>query len=303
MHVKRSHLFYFVLLIMVAGCHFSHPVISNEAAYLESMEMWKRNRLERLKGENGWLNLAGLFWLKEGENRFGSDPSNDIVFPDKAEPFCGVITLKNGQASLEVKEGVEITSGGKPVTMLDLRDDHSKPVTTLRQGDLAWYIIKRGDKYGIRLRDYRHPRIRELDHIPSYPVQADYVVEATLRPFAQPETITVATPVEGYSESYQCPGELHFTLKHKKLKLLPFSEGNGYFLVFADETTGLETYGAGRFFYTEPDSTGRILLDFNKAYNPPCAFTPFATCPMPPRENFLDFPIKAGEKAVHPGSH
>jgi uncharacterized protein (DUF1684 family) len=125
------------------------------------------------------------------------------------------------------------------------------------------------------------------------------VVEATLVPFDNPKSITVATPVEGITETYQCPGELHFEINRNKLKLHAFASGEGYFLVFADETTGIDTYGAGRFMYSTPDSTGRILLDFNKAYNPPCAFSPFATCPRPPRENFLPVAIEAGEKSVH----
>ena len=120
-----------------------------------------------------------------------------------------------------------------------------------------------------------------------------------LHPFDSAKTISVAPPVEGYTEDYQCPGELHFKLNGENLVLHPFTSGMGYFLVFADETTGLETYGAGRFMYSVPDSSGRIILDFNKAYNPPCAFSPFATCPMPPRENFLDVAIEAGEKSIH----
>ena len=142
-------------------------------------------------------------------------------------------------------------------------------------------------------------RIEELDHIPSYPVQTSYVVESTLFPFDTPKTMTVATPLEGFTEEYQCPGILKFRINGEELTLHPFTSGSGYFLVIADETTGLDTYGAGRFMYATPDSSGRIILDFNKAYNPPCAFSPFATCPMPPRENFLSVAIEAGEKSVH----
>ena len=111
--------------------------------------------------------------------------------------------------------------------------------------------------------------------------------------------MTLATPGEGFTEEYQCPGELHFNISDQDLVLYPFTSGNGYFLIIADETTGLETYGAGRYIYSVPDSTGRIILDFNKAYNPPCAFSPFATCPRPPKENFLPVAIEAGEKRVH----
>ncbi len=281
------------------GCNTSTPVIEDEMAYAQEIKEWQESRLERLKGKNGWLNLAGLLWLEEGENSFGSDPGNDIVFPEKAYAFCGSLTLTDGKVTLEVKNGVEIREGETLVTSLVLNDDQSKSTTYLQQGDLAWYIIKRGEKYGIRLRDYKHPRLAELDHIPTYPISLEYVVEAQLHPFDEPMEFTVATPLEGFTETYQCPGELHFRIKEDELVLFPFSSGKGYFLVIADETTGLDTYGAGRFMYCMPDSTGRIILDFNKAYNPPCAFSPYATCPMPPRENFLPVAIEAGEKSVH----
>ena len=287
------------LTCLMPGCNTAVPVIEDEEAYAQEIKEWQESRLERLKGKNGWLNLAGLFWLEEGENSFGSDPGNDIVFPGKADAFCGSLTLADGKVILEVKNGVEIREGESLVTSLVLNDDHGNSTTYLQQGDLAWYIIKRGDKYGIRLRDHKHPRLDELDHIPSYPINTEYVVEAQLHPFEEPREFTVATPLEGFTETYQCPGELHFRIKKDKLVLYPFSSGKGYFLVIADETTGLDTYGAGRFMYTVPDSTGRIILDFNKAYNPPCAFSPYATCPMPPRENFLPVAIEAGEKSVH----
>jgi len=274
-------------------------VISDEAAYLEEIETWQQQRLERLKNKDGWLTLAGLFWLEEGENSFGSDESNDIRFPEKAAAFSGTLLLKEGKVSLKVNEGIEITVNDSLITEIILRDDHAENTTRLQQGDLAWYIIKRGERYGIRLRDHKHPRLNELDHIPSYPIRTDYVVEATLLPFDSPKTMTVATPLEGYTESYECPGILKFRINDRDLELHPFTSGKGYFLVIADETTGLDTYGAGRFMYATADSTGRIILDFNKAYNPPCAFSPYATCPMPPRENFLPAAIEAGEKSVH----
>lgn len=282
-----------------SGCNSEPPVITDEAAYLEALNTWKEQRLERLKDKDGWLSLAGLFWLKEGTNRFGSDAANDIVFPDKAPAFCGTLDLNNGEVILKVAEGVNIYSGDSLVSVMVLRKDPDQELIRLQQGDLAWYIVKRGERYGIRLRDHKHPRINELDHIPAYPVQTEYVVEAYLEPFDSVQIMTVATPLDGYVESYQCPGILHFRLRGKKLTLHPFTSGSGYFLVIADETTGLETYGAGRFMYATPDSSGRVILDFNKAYNPPCAFSPFATCPMPPRENFLPVAVEAGEKTVH----
>lgn len=289
----------FFVLIFIAACNVNDPLINDEAAYVESIQEWQHQRVERLKNKNGWLSLAGLLWLEEGENTYGSDPGNDLVFPEKADAFCGTIILDGDRISLKVAEGVKVSVNDSLVTELMLNHDHAENTTYLQQGDLAWYIIKRGERLGIRLRDHKHPRIQELDHIPSYPIQTSYVVEATLEPFDELKTMTVATPLEGYTESYECPGTLNFRLRGKDLELYPFASGNGYFLVIADETSAIDTYGAGRFMYASPDSTGRIILDFNKAYNPPCAFSPFATCPMPPRENFLPVAIEAGEKSVH----
>jgi uncharacterized protein (DUF1684 family) len=299
MMIKNLFPLTLISLLILPGCKQPEPLIADEAAYAKSIEQWQAQRIERLKGKTGWLNLAGLLWLEEGENNFGSDPSNQIVFPEKADRFCGTLILEEGRVTLQVRDGVPITTGDTLVNRMVLKNDQSGEPTQIQQGDLAWFIIKRGDRFGIRLRDYRNPRIEQLDHIPMYPVNTDYVVEATLVPYEESRTMTVATPVEGITEDYQCPGELHFRLKGKELVLCPFESGEGYFLVIADETTGMETYGAGRFMYSVPDSLGRIILDFNKAYNPPCAFTPFATCPMPPRENFLPVAIEAGEKLVH----
>jgi len=281
------------------GCQPKESVITDPIAYKAEIDTWKKERIERLKSKTGWLNLAGLLWLEEGENSFGSDSSNQVIFPQKAAPFCGKIILKEGHLTLMATRESGITFEGKAVTTLELKDDVADNTTLIDQGDLAWFIIKRGERYGIRLRDYAHPNLDKLDSIPSYPVQPSYVVEATLHPFDEPRTMEVATPVAGFTEEYQCPGELHFSLKGEDLVLYPFQSGRGYFLVIADETTGIETYGAGRFMYSTPDSTGRIILDFNRAYNPPCAFTPYATCPMPPRENFLPVAIEAGEKNIH----
>lgn len=297
--IHTLSVFAVILFAGLSGCMRPDPVVADEAAYREELEAWKSLRLERLKGERGWLNLAGLFWLEEGDNSFGSDPSNQVVFPGKAAPFCGTLKLRDGRVYLEATENAGIMHKGTEVTRMELEDDHSGSATQLTQGTLVWYVIRRGDRYAVRVRDLDHPRIDRLDHIPCYPVGTDMVVRARLVPFDKPDSLTVATPVQGVTETYLCPGKLHFRVKGKKLTLQPFISGSIYFLVFADETSGFETYGAGRFLVATPDSAGNTILDFNRAYNPPCAFSPYATCPMPPRENILVVPIEAGEKAVH----
>jgi len=284
--------------MLAYACDRSAPLIADETSYIESIEQWQQDRLESLKAMDGWLNLAGIYWLKEGEQSFGSDPSNDIVFPEKTAAFIGTITLKADMVQIQINDEAELYYKNERVHDLELSYDSSGKPSYITHGDLAWYIMKRHKSLAIRLRDYKNPAIEALDYIPSYPIDPDYVVEATLHAFEEPRTITVNTPFQDYSQDYQCPGELEFKLKGEKLKLLPFTSGEGYFIIISDETSAMETYGGGRFMYTYPDSTGRIILDFNKAYNPPCAVTPYAACPMPPRENHQPIKIEAGEKTL-----
>jgi len=286
-------------IILITSCKQKAPVITDWDAFMKEHEEWQENRVTRLKAETGWLNLAGLFWLKEGENSFGSDTSNTIVFPEGFPASGGRIILADSTIRLVADPGTEIIVANEPVTEMILRHDQEKNTTVMENGRFRWFIIKRGDRYGIRLRDLEHPRIAQLDHIPSYPFSKEWVVEATLVKFDSARTIEVPTVIPGFSEFYKAPGELQFTIHGKKQSLIPFKSGNGYFLIVGDETNGMETYGAGRFLYTNMVNGDKVIIDFNKAYNPPCAFSPFATCPLPPLENNLEIRIEAGEKAVH----
>lgn len=286
-------------LLIFSGCNRENEIISNWETYMEEHEAWQENRLQRLKSERGWLNLAGLFWLEAGVNTFGSDSSNDIIFPENFPAFGGSIVLDDTTAELIVRPEVEIMVDSVPVTEMMLQHDQQEKTTTMELGSYRWYIIKRGERYGIRLRDLEHPRIDALDHIPSYPFKKQFVLEAELVEFDSARTVEVPTVIDGFSEFYKAPGELVFNINGKKQTLLPFRAGKGYFLIVGDATNGLETYGGGRFLYTEMIDGNNVIIDFNKATNPPCAFSPFATCPLPPLENILDVEITAGEKAVH----
>jgi uncharacterized protein (DUF1684 family) len=293
---------YFLILftgaLILMECDNSSQLIQDPASYIESVEEWQQDRLEGLKGKNGWLNLAGIYWLKDGTQTFGSDSSNDIIFPAKAPAFMGSLSLKDALVHLEVNEDVELYFENEAVKELSLSYDSSGNPSYITHGDFAWYIMKRHHSLAIRLRDYKNPAVKAMDHIPSYPIDPDYLVEAKLVPFDEAKTLTVPTPFRDYTQDYECPGELHFKLKGKKLTLLPFISGDEYFIIISDETSGRGSYGGGRFMYASKDSSGRILLDFNKAYNPPCAITEFAACPMPPPENRLPVSIEAGEKVI-----
>ncbi len=268
---------------------YSFVMVSDEYA------IWHQQRIESLKGEEGWLNLAGLFWLKEGENTFGSDESNMIVFPNKAPKKLGILTLKAGKVSLKTHQGAEI----------QLQDAETSPeyvfengkTTTMQHGSLRWFIIKRGPKYGIRLRDLEHPAVANFKGIERFSVNENWKIKASFEKPATPRTIAI-TDVLGLVSQQPLLGHAVFTISGKTYRLAATNGGDGkLFIIFKDQTTGHETYGAGRFLYADrPAETGEVILDFNKAINPPCAFSPYATCPLPPAENTLPIRVEAGEK-------
>ncbi len=284
---------------LLTGCR-SGEKAPDPATYRKDIEAWRTARLERLKSPEGWLNLAGLFWLRDGVNTFGSDTSNTIVFPEGAPAFTGEIIKSGDDVRFVPVRGTTVTINARPVSdTVQLKTDLTEQPTVMETGPFAWFIIKRGDRYGIRLRNYHHPRIGLLDSIPAYPASLKWRITAKYVPFTTDSTFSVSTMIGG-TEEYKCPGKLIFTVGGTKTELFPFLEGEGFFIIFGDRTSGRETYPSGRFLTTgKPDSHNRVIIDFNKAYNPPCAFSPFATCPLPPPQNRLKVEITAGEKAVH----
>jgi hypothetical protein len=287
-----------VVLFMFAGCRNHSDQVQDTTAYQKEILDWQENRLNNLKGPEGWLNLAGLFWLEEGKNTFGSDSINTIIFPENTPDHIGIIERRGDSAILrDVTAPVMINGKLTPYAVLN-HDSSGKP-DMMMLDSFAWYIIKRGDRLGIRLRDYASDMIDSLTHIPCYSIDAHWRISARFMPYAKPEVHKVSTVV-GIDEENTVPGELHFRINGNRHILYPFQTGGGFFIVFGDETNGTETYAAGRFLYTAlPDKDNQVIIDFNKSYNPPCAFTPFATCPLPLRKNILPVRIEAGEKAVH----
>jgi hypothetical protein len=302
----RRDFFITVLIALISVLSACKETMQDKGTkeYIARIKEWHNQRIVNLKKETGWLNLAGLYWLKEGENKFGSGKNNDIVFPEgKAPNILGSLFLKDSIVTLSVKSNVNVTSSGKQVSSLQLLNDQQNNPTILEYGSLRWFIIKRGAKYGIRLRDLEAPLVKSFQDINTYPINSDWKFEARLEPFKLPMKIEVPN-ILGMTEEETSPGLLVFNKDGIEYKLLPVEEGNKYFLIFADETSGKETYGAGRFLYADKaDSNGLTILDFNKAYNPPCAFTHFATCPLPPRQNHLKLSITAGEKKFESEAH
>jgi uncharacterized protein (DUF1684 family) len=251
------------------------------SAYQSEIAEWRRAREAALKADGGWLTVAGLFWLHEGANRTGKDASNDIVLPD-GPPHAGAFELHGGK--------VTATMDG---STREIAHDSGDVV---KVGRLSLLAIQRGEKFGIRLKDPDSRYRREFHGIEYFPANEQYRVSA--RFVSGHKTIPILN-ILGQTEPSECPGYAVFRLGGRELRLYPILEEPGarqVFYIFRDQTTGKETYPAGRFLYSDLPKDGQVTLDFNKAYNPPCAFTPYATCPLPPKENHLAVRIEAGEK-------
>ena len=274
------------------------------AAYAQEIEQYRIARLAELKSDSGYLSLTGLFWLKEGENKFGSDPANEIVLPkEKVSRVAGVFILKNGIVRVEAPANSNITASDKPVTSLELKSDADDKPTVLHLGSLSLQIIKRGDKLGVRVKDKDNPARSNFAGIEAYPTDQKWRVAALFEPYNPPKKMPIVN-ILNMESSEDSPGAIAFEVDGQSYRLDAIKEKGEpkLFMIFADNTSGKETYPAGRYLYVDPpDADGRMIIDFNKAYSPPCAFTKFATCPLPPRQNRLPFAIDAGEKySRHP---
>ncbi|HUE04597.1 MAG TPA: DUF1684 domain-containing protein [Bryobacteraceae bacterium] len=261
-------------------------------AYRSGIEEWRKQRVAALTADGGWLTVTGLFWLHEGANSFGpascgSTPC-DIVLPADPALREGAFYLHNGKVTLRQAGQTR-----------ELHPDATAKPDVVTMGGLTMFVIRRGDKVGIRLKDNNSRLRKEFTGLHYFPVNPDYRVATRLVPDAKQIPIL---NILGQVENTPSPGYVEFDLRGQKLRLTPVQEAPGeLFFIFRDLTSGKETYGSGRFLTTEFGKDGAVVLDFNKAYNPPCAFTPFATCPLPPKENRLALRIEAGELKY--GSH
>ncbi len=292
------------LLGLTLGCAGPAGPAPADPDYRSEIERWRAERDRRLRAEDGWLTLVGLHWLEQGETTFGSSPDNDIVLPESAAPArAGAFILEGDRVRVRSLPGSGLTLDGKPVAEEELRSDAEGEADVLRLGELRLFVIRRGERYAIRIQDPDSPVRLGFTGIEYFPADPGYRVEGRFVPYEPPRAIEVATIVDVPQKGI-VPGYVEFTLQGKTLRLEPFltaPDDAPWFFMFKDLTSGKETYGAGRYLYADPPQDGRIVLDFNKAYNPPCVFTPFATCPLPPQQNWLDIRIEAGEKVY--GEH
>ena len=279
---------------------------AQDQAYQADILKWRQKRVEELTGEGGWLSLAGLFWLKQGQNRFGSAPSNEIALPrNRAPRLAGSLWLSNGIVRLRAKPDAGITHDGARAINLVLESDADGKQTILKLGSLTFYVIKRGERLGVRVKDPQNPDRSSFGGLDYFPVNPKWILDAKYEAHVPHKMISIVN-VLGMVEEMPSPGTLVFDVDGKTYRLDPVLEKGEkqWFIIFADATSGKETYGAGRYLYADPPGAdGKVILDFNKSYNPPCAFTKFATCPLPPRQNRLPFRVEAGEKKYVGSEH
>ena len=295
----RLSLALLLVLSVVAACARKPPQSRiDPATYQKEIAQWQQQRFAELKSENGWLTLVGLFWLKDGENKFGSDSDNDIVLPkDKLAGHAGSFSLHDGRVRLDATEE-GLTVDGKPIQSLELQSDIDDHPTILRRASLSFQIIKRGDKFGLRVKDSQSPDRLNFKGTEFYPPDLKWRIDAQFDAYSPPKPMPI-TNVLGMESSESSPGAVKFEVDGKEYRIDAITEkGERHlFMIVSDKTSGKDTYPAGRYLYVDPpDASGRMVIDFNKAFSPPCAFTKFATCPLPPKQNRLPFAIAAGEK-------
>ena len=291
-------------LVLSSCCLLLGATAPPLAAYKASVDTWHSEREARLRAEDGWLTLIGLDWLQPGENTLGSAPDSRVLLPEGTAPAkAGLLVLEPSAVRLRPFPGNGLLLNGMPATESVLKTDVDGNPDVMKAGRVSFYVIRRGDRFGIRLKDPEAPVRKAFRGIPRYPVNPAWRVEAAFVPYDVPKVRVIPTVI-GTSDTMSAPGLLHFKVRGRDITLEPMIEDPAepqLFLIFRDATSGKGSYPAGRFLYADLPKQGKVILDFNRAINPPCAFSHFATCPLPPKQNQLPISIPAGEK--DPGLH
>lgn len=286
----------FILIILISFACTQKP--ATDPNYVKEINEWDAKRVNRLKADDGWLNLAGRFWLKQGTSTFGSAKDNDLIVESADFPqHAGTFLFTDSIVTFNANKGVEVLLNERPVKEIKLIDDQKKDITVLQIGPIKFNLIIRDTLYGIRFRDLNSDLVKNFKGVERFPIDESWKITAKFEAYNPAKEIDVPN-VLGQISKEKSPGAVVFERDGKTHRIDAVDEGGDrFFLIIADQTSGEETYGGGRFMYVnKPDSTGTILLDFNKAYNPPCVFTKYATCPLPPLQNYLKLRIEAGEK-------
>lgn len=275
----------------------ANGAMAAEAAFGREIEAWRTARVAELTQPENWLTLVGLHFLKPGTGTVGRGKQNDVVIAAGPERL-GTVTVEGDSVRFTVAAGVDATIDGQRVGSAELKAaDGPVPATLVRFGAASLFAMKPGGRVAIRVKDNAAPARTQFAGLEYFPIDRKWRIEARWEAFEKSRLMPF-TDVRGITGPMIVPGKAVFEWEGKRYELLPIDEGRDkpLFFVIADLTSGKETYGACRFIYTEWPKDGKVILDFNRAENPPCAFTAFAMCPLPPRENRLPFAVTAGEK-------
>jgi hypothetical protein len=285
-----------LIAVIMASCSQSGANFDT-SAYAQEVLEWRAGRMQRLKDPYGYLTQIGLYWLQTGTYSFGSAETNDVVFDGNAPPDIGVFTVTDEGVSMTVSPGIDVRSDGVQVEEIEVAADTTDHGVTITYDSLAWTVVERAGRYGVRLRDFEHPFVESFGPLPYFDIDPSYRVEATLRYYDEPKIVNVGTVIEGLGYHPSSPGVVEFEIGGQSFELEAYTSGDSLFYVFGDRTSEDATYGAGRFLYSAtPGEDGKTVLDFNKSYSPPCAFNDFSTCPVASPRNRLPIRIEAGEK-------
>jgi uncharacterized protein len=279
-------------LILVGA--FSLRAFDDADTYRHQIEAWQKHRETGLRSPTGWLTLAGLFWLSPGKHTIGSGDTSDFLLPKDAPSQVGIFEVSGKEVTFTSLDGTEVSINGQPFkgsTVLKHNEDDDK-CDKVEAGPVQFLVMDRDDRLAIRVKDRNSQTLKQFKGTEFFPINPAYRFEAK---FTESPTKIPVPNILGKTEMQESPGVVEFTFQGQTLRMRPVYEGKTLFFIFKDLTSKDRTYQAGRMVNTPLPENGKVLLDFNKAYNPPCIFTPFATCPLPPKENVLPVRIEAGE--------
>ena len=285
-----------LLAAVLAACGPSGATLEN-AAHTEEVLEWRSWRIAQPKDSMGYLNQIGLYWLEPGTYSFGSATTNDLIFGGSEATKIGEFTVTTDGVSMAVLPGIEVKSDDVSVRSTRIAADTTERANIITHGTLAWTVIEEEGRYAVRLRDFEHPFVASFGPLPYFAIDPSLLVDANLRRYPEPKITNVGTVIEGLGYHPESPGVVEFQIDGQQYELEAYVSGDRLFYVFGDQTNRDDTYGAGRFLYsTLPNEDGATVLDFNKAYSPPCAFNDFTTCPVASPQNRLPIRVEAGEK-------
>lgn len=299
-----------LLIILLSGGWFT-PLLADKNIgmtvefedHTQAIRAWRDARHARLMKPDGWLTLVGLDWLEEGETRIGSASDNDIKLSG-GPSYWGRLLLQDDQLTFKNLDPASVLVNGEPLVQVDLIADTEGEPTLISSGNLLFYAIFRAG-YGIRVKDSQATALQNFKGVDNYPIKESWRIHGRFHQAADGTTIEIAN-VLGQVMDEPIFGTFEFDRDGRTFSLVALGAeaSENLWFIFSDRTSGHGTYGAGRFLYSDgmPEN-GRLTVDFNKAYNPPCAFNPWSTCPLPPQKNRLDLIVEAGEKDFHPDTH